>query len=571
MPGSMLYRKLPSSGESISILGFGCMRFPRVGVTVDEGRVERLVASAIDCGINIFDTAYGYSGSEKALGRILTRLRKRSNVLISTKFPLTLIKRRGDIEGIFSKQLERLQTEYVDFYLAQNMNSFADFESLIEKGFEDFIIRERGSGRIRHVGLSFHGNLYDFKRIIDAYPWEFCMLQYNYFDENFQAGSEGIKYAASKGVAVTVMEPLRGGLLGDGLSNAALKLFTERVSTHASAASPVAPRTPGSPIASSVPRAQTAPIAQGSQGSPIASRAPGSPIASRAQGSQGSSIASRAQGSSVAPRTARRPGAPVSPVDVALRWVWSNPDITCAFSGMNEERHVEENCCVVLSIAEAIGSQRTATGGAAGQKRPDAAAMSAGDSISAAATQKQPHAAAASAGDSISAAATSAGDSISASATQKQPDAAATQKRPDAAAASAGDSISAAATLTDDEMSAVEAVREYYNANLRIPCTACSYCMPCPYGVDIVTCFFWYNMNGMQRGLSARYHYVMATEGETNNKPSKASQCHLCGACERICPQKIEVRKQLKNVAYEMEKFWFNFPVKTLYRYFTNS
>lgn len=218
----MLYRLLKEI--PVSILGFGAMRLPLVGGTekptdsfdpartIDEEETARMIEYAIRYGVNYFDTAYNYHGgkSEVVLGKILKPHRDR--VIIATKLPVFLVKERGDFDRFLDEQLRRLQTPCLDFYLLHGLNA-KTWES--SKGMDvlPFLDRAKSDGRVRHVGFSFHDTLAVFKEIADAYDWTMCQIQYNYLDEQYQAGKEGLKYAASRGIGVAVMEPLRGGKL----------------------------------------------------------------------------------------------------------------------------------------------------------------------------------------------------------------------------------------------------------------------------------------------------------------------------------------------------------------------
>ena len=218
----MLYRLLKEI--PVSILGFGAMRLPLVGGTekptdsfdpartIDEEETARMIEYAIRYGVNYFDAAYNYHGgkSEVVLGKILKPHRDR--VIIATKLPVFLVKERGDFDRFLDEQLRRLQTPCLDFYLLHGLNA-KTWES--SKGMDvlPFLDRAKSGGRVRHVGFSFHDTLAVFKEIADAYDWTMCQIQYNYLDEQYQAGKEGLKYAASRGIGVAVMEPLRGGKL----------------------------------------------------------------------------------------------------------------------------------------------------------------------------------------------------------------------------------------------------------------------------------------------------------------------------------------------------------------------
>ena len=222
----MLYRKLGKTDQSVSILGFGCMRLPiREGNInsgdrfdpnkgIDEEKALRLIRYAIDQGVNYFDTAYPYhhGKSETMLGKAVKGYRDR--VLLATKLPPWLVKRRDDFERLFNEQLNRLETPYLDVYLLHGLDRqrWIDMKELRAL---DFLDQIRSEGRARYVGFSFHDDVRLFKEIVDSYDWMLCQIQYNYLDENFQAGREGLTYAASKGLGVVVMEPLRGGKLAE--------------------------------------------------------------------------------------------------------------------------------------------------------------------------------------------------------------------------------------------------------------------------------------------------------------------------------------------------------------------
>lgn len=210
----MLYRRMKKVPCDLSILGFGCMRLP---VTkdgrIDEAPATEMLRYAIDHGVNYVDTAYPYHNgeSEPFLGRALhDGYRERVN--LATKLPSWLIKSREDMDRYLNEQLRRLQTDHIDFYLVHGlMKPFWD--SLRSLGITDFLSDAIADGRISYAGFSFHDELPLFKEIVDAYDWAFCQIQYNFMDEQYQAGTEGMRYAADKGLGIVVMEPLRGGML----------------------------------------------------------------------------------------------------------------------------------------------------------------------------------------------------------------------------------------------------------------------------------------------------------------------------------------------------------------------
>ena len=212
----MLYRKVLKNGDKLSTLGFGCMRLPvKEDGKIDEKRAMSQVRYAIDKGVNYVDTAWPYhmGESEPFLGRALAD-GYREKVKIATKLPSWLVESREDMDKFLNTQLERLKTDHIDYYLVHGIAGEA-WDKLEALDVIDFLDRAKNDGRIINVGFSFHGSVGDFKRIVDAYPWTFCQIQYNFMDENNQAGTEGLKYAASKDLGIIVMEPLLGGNLAN--------------------------------------------------------------------------------------------------------------------------------------------------------------------------------------------------------------------------------------------------------------------------------------------------------------------------------------------------------------------
>ncbi|MBQ8621868.1 MAG: aldo/keto reductase [Oscillospiraceae bacterium] len=212
-------------GNSLSILGFGCLRFPQKLGRIDMEETERQIKLAIEQGVNYFDTAYIYTGSEAALGEILERNGLRDQVNIATKLPHYLIKSPAGLDRMFDEELRRLRTDHVDYYLMHMLNDIEAWERLKEMGIEAWIAAKKASGQIRQVGFSYHGNTDMFCRIVDAYDWDFCQIQYNYLDEHAQAGRRGLHHAHAKGLPVIIMEPLRGGKLVQYLPEKAKALF----------------------------------------------------------------------------------------------------------------------------------------------------------------------------------------------------------------------------------------------------------------------------------------------------------------------------------------------------------
>ena len=208
----MQYRN-DRAGEAISMLGFGCMRFERKGNGIDYDKAEAQIMRAKELGVNYFDTAYLYPGSEEVLGRVLEQNACREEVRIATKLPQYLVRRPQAFDRYFDEELKRLRTDYVDYYLMHMVTDVRQWENLCALGVEDWIARKKEQGAIRNIGFSFHGNTELFLKVLDAYDWDFCQIQYNYLDENTQAGRRGLQAAAKKGIPVVIMEPLRGGKL----------------------------------------------------------------------------------------------------------------------------------------------------------------------------------------------------------------------------------------------------------------------------------------------------------------------------------------------------------------------
>ncbi len=230
----MQYRKLGKTNEMVSILGFGCMRFPVINndnSQIDEEKAMILARHAIDNGINYLDTAYPYHGksfsepgnSETFVAKIIQD-GYREKVKIATKLPTWLVNSQDDMYKLLDEQLERLGVDCIDFYLMHSLNK-ANWEKIKKFKFEDFVERAKAAGKIKHIGFSYHDDKSLFKKIVDDYDWSFCQIQYNYLDEDFQAGKSGFEYAAAKGLGIIIMEPLRGGKMVRGLPPEAEEVF----------------------------------------------------------------------------------------------------------------------------------------------------------------------------------------------------------------------------------------------------------------------------------------------------------------------------------------------------------
>jgi len=266
----MQYRTVKKNGDKLSVLGFGGMRFPENNGKIDELRATRQLKQAIDKGVNYVDTAYiyHYGKSESFIGKALSD-GYRAKVKLATKLPVWFVKSREDMDRFLNTQLKNLKTDYIDYYLLHALNG-KSWNQMKKLGVFDFINSAKEEGKILNIGFSFHGLKDDFKRIIDEYEkWVFCQIQYNYLDEKHQAGRYGLEYAASKDIAVFIMEPLRGGMLVSNIPEPVQKVFDE-------------------------------------------------------SGFKG------------------------SPAYWALRWVLNRSDVTMVLSGMNNEKHIEENISTAI-------------------------------------------------------------------------------------------------------------------------------------------------------------------------------------------------------------------------------
>lgn len=370
----MLYREFGTTGELVSNLGFGCMRLPvldRQEDRIDEDLARRMLRSAIDQGVNYVDTAYPYHKgmSEFFVGRALQD-GYRDRVFLATKLPSWEVTSRQDCDRILAEQLERLQTGVIDGYLLHALKK-EWWEKLKGLGVLEFLDQAIRDGRIRYAGFSFHDECDQFKAIVDDFDWSFCQIQYNFMDEDVQAGTEGLFYAAGKGLGVVVMEPLRGGNLARSVPGDIQALWDQAPEKR-------------------------------------------------------------------------------SPAEWALRWVWDHPEVSVVLSGMTALDQVEENCRIAAAA--------------------------------------EPNA------------------------------------------------------LSEAELEVIEQVRQRYRERIKVDCTACGYCMPCPNGVNIPRIFSVYNdrfIFGDERWSHLMYAFA-------SNAGEHASSCIECGECEEVCPQGISIIETLK-------------------------
>ena len=213
----MKYRTNPKNNEEVSLLGFGAMRLPTLpNGEIDTDEAVKIIRYAIDNGVTYLDTAYVYHGgkSEELIGEVI-KDGYREKVTIATKLPLWMINTEEDMETLFNTHLERMGIDYIDYYLAHDIHD-GSFDVLKKFDVIAFMQKKKDEGKIKNLGFSSHASSPAFfKEVIDYYDWDFCQIQLNYMDEEHQAGVEGMKYAASKGIPVIIMEPLRGGKLVD--------------------------------------------------------------------------------------------------------------------------------------------------------------------------------------------------------------------------------------------------------------------------------------------------------------------------------------------------------------------
>lgn len=373
----MLYRA-DRHGHALSALGYGCMRFTKKGGSIDLNKAERELSAAIAGGVNYLDTAYIYPGNEAAVGELLQRLDCRGRVRLATKLPHYLIKSAEGAERLFQEELRRLRTDYIDYYLMHMLTDTATWDKLCRLGIDRWVEDKIQSGQIRNIGFSYHGNAEMFCALVDAYPWDFCQIQYNYMDEHAQAGRTGLQHAHRKGLPVIIMEPLRGGRLVQALPESAKELLRE--SGHTAA-------------------------------------------------------------------------------ELAFRWLYDQEEVTCVLSGMNTLEMVEENL-------------KTASASPAGCLRPEERAL-------------------------------------------------------------------------------IAQIREEIGRTMKVGCTGCGYCMPCPAGVDIPGTFRCYNAAYTEGRSAARKDYLRCTA--MRRGAAGASRCIACGRCEAHCPQVISIRRELRQAAAVLE------------------
>jgi len=224
----MKYRKLGKIKSDLSVLGFGCMRFPTKNGNIDTLKSEEMLLYGIEKGINYLDTAWPYHNgeSESFLGEFLEKYKLRNRINLATKLPSWLVKNRRDMDDYFEKQLEKLKTDYFDFYLIHALNQ-RWWDNLKKSGVFDFMEKEVKRGRIKHIGFSFHDQYPVYEKILGDYDWDFNMIQLNFYDQDFQAGVKGYNLSEKKGIPVVAMEPLRGGKLVNSVPDEINSIYRE--------------------------------------------------------------------------------------------------------------------------------------------------------------------------------------------------------------------------------------------------------------------------------------------------------------------------------------------------------
>lgn len=223
----MKYRNNTKTNTNTSLLGFGCMRFPMTADNkVDINESMAMLDEAYKSGVNYYDTAYPYleGESENILGNWLTTI-DRSSVYVATKSPVWLLNSAEEFDETFEKQLSKLQTDYVDFYLLHALSK-ERFDKLVSQGILERLPGLKASGKVKNIGFSFHDDYEVFEEIINAYPWDFCQIQYNYLDVDEQAGDKGVSLAKEKNIPLIIMEPIKGGTLAN-VSDDIKEVFSE--------------------------------------------------------------------------------------------------------------------------------------------------------------------------------------------------------------------------------------------------------------------------------------------------------------------------------------------------------
>ncbi len=231
----MRYVDFGKTGLKVSRFGIGCMRLPLKqnfsrqtdDSGIDEDEAIKMIRYGVDKGVNYYDTAYVYhrGNSEVVLGKALKGC-DRESLYIADKLPQWMVRQKGDFDQFLDEQLKRLDMSYIDFYLVHSLDG-ASWEKMCKLDIKKHLDKIKADKRVKYAGFSFHGDVDAFKLIMDSYDWDMCQIQLNYMDQYEQAGVEGLKYAAKRGVPVVIMEPLRGGRLVQNLPPGVVKVIDE--------------------------------------------------------------------------------------------------------------------------------------------------------------------------------------------------------------------------------------------------------------------------------------------------------------------------------------------------------
>ncbi len=396
-------RLIKKTNTEVPALGFGTMRLPTKDNKIDREKATKIINHAIDEGVNYIDTAFLYHNGEceKFLKSIVEK--RRDEILVSTKLPAWFVNKNEDLYTYIDKQQERLGVDVFDFYFLHSIN-YNIFQNLVDNcKLIEFLDDIRDKKLVKNLGFSYHGDYEGFVKILDAYDWDMCLLQYNFIDQDTQAGTRGLKYAYENDVGVIIMEPLKGGLLAHHVPDEVGKIMDEKNIT-------------------------------------------------------------------------------VSPSRWALQWVLNHKEVSCVLSGMNEMEDLDEN--IQTTNDTEIDS------------------------------------------------------------------------------------------IPEETLKVYDEVKKVYDDLIEIPCSQCGYCMPCPHGVDIPSCFKIYN-NCKIFGQDTNEYFQLTSM--TGGKPRYASKCKGCGVCLEKCPQHINIPVELIKVRNKFEFPLFG-PImsvavrigKPIYRWYLN-
>ncbi len=392
----MQYRELVKGAPKVSLLGYGCMRFKNKGRVLDRELAINQMYKAYIGGVNYFDTAYIYhqGKSEGLLADFIQKYDIRKDVYIADKLPSYLVLNKGQIDSFFKTQLERLKTDYIDYYLMHMLDSYKSWQRLKNLGIIEFIEKKKKTGEIKYIGFSFHGSNEEFIKILEDYNWDFTQIQLNYLDENNQAGLQGLNRAKELGIGVVIMEPLRGGSLADGAPDLIKEMFSNYKIKK-------------------------------------------------------------------------------SPAFWGLRYVMNFEGVGCVLSGMNDINHIKEN----INVA----------------------------------------------------------------------------------------SITSEGSMNEEEKELINSAKKIYSKIMKVPCTGCAYCMPCPFGVDIKGTFADYNYKYFKKNNKlVRVLYIARSTGYHGDFKSGGNSCRNCKKCLKLCPQGIDIPNKLLEAHKDLDIKALSVPVSVI-------